>query len=166
MKEKICAFFGHRELEITSELYATTTAEILKSVDFGCRTFYFGGYGAFDEFCYKIVTKLRNEMCELNIKRVYCVPREEYLRKRVRYFKREDYDEVIYLAPKFEGWYKSIYFRNCAMGDKCDYVIFYADEKEKSGAYKTYKYAKRKKEKIVLNLYRGVLGKNDKKASM
>ena len=153
MKEdKICSFFGHRDIEITDELYAITTAEVIASVDFGCRIFYFGGYGDFDELCYKIVTRLQQERPELNIQRVYCVPQEQYLRKKVRYFRREDYDEIIYLMPSFEGWYKSIYFRNCAMVDKSAYVIFCAEERSKSGAYKAYQYAKKKKGKHIVNL--------------
>ena len=58
-----------------------------------------------------------------------------------------------HLMPSFEGWYKSIYFRNCAMIDESDVVIFYAEERENSGAYKAYKYAKGKKEKHVVNLW-------------
>ena len=81
MEEKICSFFGHRDAEITDELYAITTAEIMKSVDFGCRIFYFGGYGSFDKMCYKIVTAIKEKMPDTNVRRVYCVPREAYLRK-------------------------------------------------------------------------------------
>ena len=153
MEEKICSFFGHRDVEITEELYTTTKAEIKKSVDFGCRIFYFGGYGDFDDLCYKIVTQIKAESPELEIKTVYCVAQEKYLWKKVRYFNAEDYDEVIYLQPSFEGWYKSIYFRNCAMIDKSDYVIFYAGDKENSGAFKAYKYAKKKKDKEIVNLF-------------
>ncbi len=75
------------------------------------------------------------------------------MRRRVRYFNREDYDDVTYLEPSFEGWYKSIYFRNCAMVDKSDYVIFYSEKREGSGAYKTYRYAEKKSGKVVVNLY-------------
>ena len=89
---------------------------------------------------------------ELEIRRIYCVSQERYLRKSVRYFNREDYDEIIYLAPSFEGWYKSIYFRNCAMMDKSDIIIFYAENKEDSGAYKAFKYAKRKNYKRIVIL--------------
>ena len=154
MKEgKICSFFGHRNVEITDELYTVTTAEVIASVDFGCRIFYFGGYGDFDELCYKIVTKLQQERPELNIQRIYCVPRERYLRKQVPYFRAEDYEGVIYLMPSFEGWYKSIYFRNCAMIDESVYVIFYAEERSKSGAYKAYQYARKKKGKRIVNLF-------------
>ena len=152
-EDKICSFFGHRNVEITDELYTITTAEIQKSVDFGCRIFYFGGYGDFDNLCYKIVTKIKEENPQLNIKRTYCVPQERYLRKNVRYFRREDYDDIIYLMPSFEGWYKSIYFRNCAMIDESTYVIFYAEERNNSGAYKAYQYAKKKKGKHVFNLW-------------
>ena len=122
-----------------------TAFEITKAVELGCRTFYFGGYGDFDALCHKIVTKIKDEKTWSEIKRIYCVSQERYLRKNVRYFKREDYDEIIYLIPSFEGWYKSIYFRNCAMIDQSDCIIFYAEPKEDSGAYKAYKYAKKKK---------------------
>ncbi len=39
------------------------------------------------------------------------------------------------------------------MVDNSDYVIFYAKQKEDSGAYKTYKYAIKKKDKRIINLY-------------
>ena len=130
-----------------------TEIEIMRAVELGCRTFYFGGYGAFDDLCREIVTTISKENPKLDIKRIYCVSQERYLRKRVRYFNREDYDDIIYLLPSFEGWYKSIYFRNCAMIDQSDLVIFYAENKEGSGAYKAYQYAKKKKDKQVINLW-------------
>ena len=148
-EEKICSFFGHRDVEITDELFAKTTAEIEKSVNFGCRIFYFGGFSDFDALCYKIVTQIKER--KPNIKRVFCVPQEKYLRKNAPYFKREDYDEIIYLEPSFEGWYKSIYFRNCAMIDQSDVVIFYVEERKSSGAYKALKYAL-KTQKHITNL--------------
>ena len=153
MEEKICSFFGHRDIQVTDELYATTTAEIVKAVEFGCRIFYFGGYGDFDDLCYQIVTKIAQEQPQLSIKRIYCVAQERFLRKKVRFFRREDYEEVVYLQPAFEGWYKSIYFRNLAMIDDSAYVIFYAEAREDSGAYKAYVYAKKSKGKKVVNLW-------------
>ena len=164
MEEKICSVFGHRSIEITEELYATVTAAILDAVSFGCRIFYFGGFGAFDALCYKIVTKIKEEKPALSLRRVYCVAQERYLRKSVRYFRREDYDEVVYLTPSFEGWYKSIYFRNCAMIDASDAVIFYAEARESSGAYKAYKYAAGKKGKKTVNLWQ-MLSDKDKNSA-
>ena len=152
-EEKICSFFGHRHIELTQDLYAITVAEIMKSVNFGCRVFYFGGFGKFDSLCYEIVTKLQKEQPFLNLKRIYCVTQERYLRKNSPHFQRNHYDEVIYLIPAFEGWYKSIYYRNCAMIDHSDYIIFYAENRENSGAYKTYRYAKKVKGKTIVNLY-------------
>ena len=95
-EDKICCFFGHRDIEISEELYAKTYAEILKSVDLGCRVFYFGGFGDFDELCYQIVTKIKNEKTHLQIQRVYCVTQERYLRKNSPHFHRENYDKIIY----------------------------------------------------------------------
>ena len=156
MEEKICSFFGHRSINITNPLYDLTASEITKAVSLGFNTFYFGGYGDFDELCYKIVTKIGYERPELKIRKIYCVSQERYLRKIVRYFNSKDYDEVIYLPPSFDGWYKSIYFRNCAMIDRSDLIIFYAENKENSGAYKAYKYATRQKDKQVINLWRNL----------
>lgn len=153
MKEKICTFFGHREVDVTDNLYTMAADEIMRAIESGCRVFYFGGYGDFDDLCYKIVTKISCENEELKIKRIYCVSQERYLYKKVRYFNRDDYDDVIYLMPSFDGWYKSIYFRNCAMIDQSEFIIFYAETKEDSGAYKAYKYAKRKKDKYIVNLW-------------
>ena len=157
MKEKvICSFFGHRDIEITQELYTHTAHEILKAVDFGCRIFYFGGFGDFDHLCYQIVTNIMSKQPALGLKRVYCVTQERYLYKPSRYFSPADYDEVIYLMPSFDGWYKSIYFRNCAMIDQSDYVIFYAEARPNSGAYKAYQYAISKKDKHIINLYENI----------
>ena len=97
--EKICSFFAHRDVTVTDQLYATTTAEILKAVDFGCRIFYFGEFGDFDDLCYNIVGVVKNERPDLDIQRIYCVSQERYLYKNVRYFQRENYDDVIYLPP-------------------------------------------------------------------
>ena len=149
----ICSFFGHREIKETRELIEATRAEVLRAIEAGCRTFYFGGYGEFDQLCYQIVTRLKEEHVDLGIERIYCVPQERYLRKKSRYFDSEEYEDIIYLTPSFEGWYKSIYFRNCAMIDESAFVIFYAEERAESGAYKAFKYAKRKKDKSIVNLW-------------
>ena len=126
---------------------------IEKAAKNGCRVFYFGGYGDFDNLCYTIVTKIKNENPLLEIKLIYCVSQEKYLRKRTRYFKPEDYDDVIYILPAFEGWYKSIYFRNCAMIDQSDVIIFFVEPREDSGAYKAYKYAIKQKDKQIINIF-------------
>lgn len=151
-KTLICSFFGHSVVTCNDELYATALAEIWKSVNSGCRVFYFGGYGRFDEICHEIVTSIRKENPRLNVERVYCVSQERYLIKNVRYFNRADYERTIYLEPKYSGWYKSIYYRNCAMIDSSDYLIFYAENRENSGAYKALKYALKTSGKRIVNI--------------
>ena len=152
VENMICSFFGHRDVNITDELFSATYNEILKALDLGCKTFYFGGYGEFDELCHKIITEIKNREPEREITRIYCVSQERYLRKKLRYLERDNFEDVIFLTPSFSGWYKSIYFRNCAMIDNSDVVIFYAEEREDSGAYKAFKYAKKKKDKHIVNL--------------
>lgn len=150
--EKICSVFGHSVIDETCELRENTKSAILRAIESGCTTFCFGGYGRFDALCYEIVSAIKKENENLKIKRVYCVSQERFLRKKVPYFDKEDYDEVIYLQPSFTGWYKSIYFRNLAMIDKSDMVIFCAENRENSGAYKALKYAKQKKGKSIINV--------------
>ena len=153
MEDKICSFFGHRKIEETDALKEALTAEMLKALDFGCRTFYFGGFGDFDALCHKILTEIKRDKKEFKIKRVYCVQSEYYLRKRHRYLNVEDYEDVIYLKLDFDGWYKRIYYRNRAMIDASHYIIFYVEVRADSGAYKAYKYAEKKK-KTMINLYK------------
>lgn len=146
-----CCCFGHRDVIVTQELHEKTKACIYKFIDEGCKTFLFGGFGDFDRLCYRIVTQLKNELDD-SIQRIFCVPQERYLRKSAHFFNRDDYDETIYLMPRFEGWYKSIYYRNLAMIDECDFILFYAEERENSGAYKAFKYARKLSQKTVINL--------------
>lgn len=151
MEDKICSFFGHSEIEITKELKDKVYSEIISAINYGCNTFYFGGYGEFDFLCLELTNEIIKEK-KLDIKRVYCVSQERYLTKKCRYFDKKDYDSVIYLQPAFNGWYKSIYFRNLAMIDASSYVIFYVENRNNSGAYKTYQYAVKQKDKILINL--------------
>ena len=78
---------------------------------------------------------------------------EKDLRKKSRWLNDTNCDKIEYLIPTFNGWYRSIYFRNCAMIDNSDVIIFYAENRANSGAYKAYRYAKSKKGKWVVNLY-------------
>ena len=148
-----CSFFGHRDIKITDELYSSVLEQIEKAINFGCRIFYFGGFGAFDSLCYDIVTAKKAELPSLGISRVFCVPDERGLRKTAYYSKNKEYEDFIYLPLQFDYWYKRIYFRNCAIIDKSDFVICYAEERQGSGAFKAYKYAKSKKNKRTVNLY-------------
>lgn len=154
-ENKICSFFGHRTIEKTHELYLATVAEIMRTIELGCRIFYFGGFGEFDDFCYQIVTRIKKKHPDLLLQRIFCVAQEKMLQKKARYFKDGEYEDIVYLVPSFEYWYTSIYYRNCAMIDASNFVVFYAEERQDSGAYKAYKYAKKKKGKYIVNLLHG-----------
>lgn len=150
MKNCICSFFGHREIEITSELKTKLKAyikDLINNKTVNC--FYFGGFGNFDELCWQIVTDLKQTYPY--IKRIFCLsdPRHQRADKRPKWIKDEDYEEFIYLNLKFDYWYSRIYYRNCEMIDQSDYVIFYVTNTENSGAYKALRHAERMKKEFV-----------------
>ena len=154
--DKVCSFFGHRKIEKSEALQEKLAILVESLIKREFTVFFFGGFGEFDELCYRVVSLLRQKYP--HIKRIYCVSGEKQLqeRKRLRYFPLEEYEDFIYLPPSFDYWYTRIYYRNCAMIDTSDAVIFYAEERENSGAYKAYKYAKCKKDKYIVNLWRMV----------
>ena len=154
MKEPlICSFFGHRDVDVTETLYDAVYKEVVRLLKKGVRIFYFGGLSDFDALCNQIVQKIAAQNAQFCLKRVFVVAQERHLRKPPRWLKKEDYDEVIFLPLSFGGWYKSLYFRNCAMIDNSSSVVFFAQECEGSGAYKALEYAKKKKGLEIVNLW-------------
>ncbi|MBQ8748929.1 MAG: hypothetical protein IJZ29_00450 [Clostridia bacterium] len=160
MEEKKCGIFGHREIEITEELekkVENTFIDLIENKNF--TTFYFGGFGDFDELSYQIITKLKEKYS--HIRRIYVVENENYItniRKRPKWLREEDYEEIIYLSLHFDYWAKRIYYRNIAIVDECDFIIFYVNDQSGSGRYrgtggsgslKIMNYAKQKKKAFV-----------------
>ena len=145
-----CSFFGHKEFKITTELRKKLKEKLsylikMKSVSL----FYFGGFGNFDDLCWQIVTELKETFPF--IKRIFCLsdPRHQRVTKRPKWLKDEDFEDFIYLDLKFDYWYSRIYFRNCEMIDRSDYVIFYVTNTQNGGAFKAMQYALKKKKEIV-----------------
>ena len=149
MLEKVCSCFGHLEVDISDRLKARVSEEIDKAIADGVRVFLFGGRSDFDDLVYDLVSEKKENNPQLEIKRVFCFPLDAHMRKPPRWFKRKEFEEYICPCKDFEWWYTAIYYRNCTMIDSCDLVLFYAEERENSGAYKTYKYAVKSKKKIV-----------------
>ena len=148
---KICSCFGHFNVDITDELTARTRIEIDKAINDGVRIFLFGGRSDFDDLCYDLVTEKRNANPQLGIKRVFCFPLEKQLRKPPRWFSIKEYEALECPAKDFDYWYTSIYYRNLAMIDNSDLILFCVEQRENSGAYKAYRYAL-KKHKCVVNM--------------
>ncbi len=147
--EKTCSCFGHSKVDITDELIARVRMEIDKAVADGVRIFLFGGRSDFDDLCYYLVTEKKNAEPRLDIKRVFCFPLDKQLRKPPRWFIRKEYEALECPTKDFDYWYTAIYYRNVAMIDKSDLILFWVEERENSGAYKTYRYAVKKHKRIV-----------------
>lgn len=148
--KKSCSVFGHSKIKITKELENNlkSTFKMLITQE-NVKYFYFGGFGEFDDLCHSIITELKNEHPE--IYRIFCLsdPRHQRLSKRPKWLKDEDYEEITYLDLNFDYWYTRIYYRNCEIIDRSDFVVFYVNHTEQSGAYKALQYAKRKKKQII-----------------
>ena len=151
--DKICSFFGHRDIDASEELCAKVRAAIEGAIARRCRIFYFGGFGDFDFLCHRIVTEIKDARPELCIQRLFVACTERDRRKPKPFMNKENYEDIICIPLTFDYWYTVIYYRNCAMIDESDEVIFYAEERQTSGAYKAYKYAKRQKDKRICNLF-------------
>ncbi|MBE5742695.1 MAG: hypothetical protein E7360_05215 [Clostridiales bacterium] len=150
---KMCSFFGHRTVDNKENLYEEIEKTVNHLIDCGVTVFLFGGMGEFDFMCHSVVSKLKEK--HPFIKRIFCLTDVIYLRKskRPKYLKDEDYEDFVYLDLEFDYWYSRIYFRNCEMINKSDVVVFYAENRDNSGAYKALKYAVKSKKKII-NLLR------------
>ena len=151
--EKSCAVFGHRQIIVTNELINTLKDTFIDLIiNKGVCIFYFGGFGEFDELCWKIITELKQ--CTFpNIKRVYVCEKEDYVNrphKRPKNLNTDNYDEIVFFVLDFDYWYTAVYYRNIAIIDHSDFNIFYIRDTENSGAYKAYTYAKRKKRTIIM----------------
>lgn len=150
---KICSFFGHREVENFCQIKIKLLKELERLVCAeGYGVFLFGGFGDFDNLCFEVVTELKKKYN--HISRIYCLEDERYLQtsKRPKYLNDKDYDEYVYLIPNCSHWYKRIYYRNIAMIDKSDKILFYAEKRENSGAFKALKYAIRSSKNFI-NLF-------------
>ncbi len=150
---KTCSCFGHLEVDITDGLVLRTREEIDKAIEGGVRVFLFGGRSDFDDLCYDLVTERMKTSPQLNIKRVFCFALENQLRKPPRWFIKKEYEQLECPAKSFGYWYTAIYYRNIAMIDQSDLVLFCVQERENSGACKAYKYAVKKHKRIV-NLFK------------
>ena len=148
--DKICSFFGHRKIINAENLQKTVSTLVEKLIlEKGYNVFLFGGFGEFDELSYQVVSTYQKQYSA--IKRVFCLSEEKHLllRKRPAYLRGKDYEEFIYLPPSFDYWYTRIYYRNCQMIEKSDCIVFYAEERKDSGAYKALEYAQKRKKEYV-----------------
>ena len=179
--QKVCCFFGHRNVE-ESEKLKRKVKEVIEEliVQKNVTRFLFGSRSNFDLLCHLIVTELKEKY--QNIKRIAYTCRSEscILENEREKWERIYFDvhktEVRLLGVEEEVEHKTKYTssrasyveRNQAMIDDSDYCIFYYDEnyrpelrkqskrdigyyQPKSGTALAFAYAKRKK-KVLINV--------------
>ena len=177
--EKICSFFGHREIKGGEELKAKVS-EVVEDliVNYGVLTFLFGRQSEFDSLCHLVVTELKEKYPD--IKRVaYTCKNETYVLESERLKWEKMYSHIlkkdVYLLgveeefehkAKYVAGKASYVERNKAMIDNSDFCVFYYDEnyepklkkfsksklcyyQPKSGTKIAYDYAKRKMKTII-----------------
>ncbi len=167
--EKTACFFGHRKIDVTDELKTALYKEIENLiVDDEITAFLFGSKSQFDDLCYKIVSDLKNKYPY--IRRVYVRAEFEHIDgEGSRAYKEslsEHYEDTYY-PESVSGAGKAVYVkRNQHMIDKSSICVVYYDEnympsrrkqsrrdltdyQPSSGTGVAYKYAEKKKRKII-----------------
>ena len=141
----IITFCGHSDFTPSITMEKKILAILATKVGDEKTDFYFGGYGNFDSFAFK-VGKIYQKT-HPNVSLVYVTPYfyDPHLKE-----KAQAYDSILYpplenVPPKF-----AISRRNKYMAEKADLVIAYMDRSH-GGAYQFYAHAQRKG-KIIINL--------------
>ena len=178
----ICAFFGHRKINVTQELVnnlKSTIEDLI--VNKNVSIFLFGSNSEFNDLCHKVVTDLKQSYTF--IKRLAYTCKSEVCILECERLKWEEIysntlkQEVHLLGFEEEFEHKTKYVsgkagyveRNYAMINDSDYCVFYYDEdylppmrkqskrsvgfyQPKSGTNLAFKYAKQKGKNII-NLF-------------
>ena len=136
--------FGHRSMTFTEQdeinLYNLFEDFVVNK---RVGVFNFGGFGDFDDFAHKVATKLKEKYPF--IKTVLCLWDGKY----PWWAKKRKYDKIEELPLEFDYWYTRLYYRNTAMIDASDLIIFYVTNTENSGAYKAMRHAVLKKRPFI-----------------
>lgn len=152
MEEKICAIFGHNEFiyndKLKEKLY-DCFENLIKN--FNVHYFYIGTQSNFYDFALEILTKLKTKYP--HIMRYMILEDEKYYNrpwKMPSWYKNINIDEYKFIPLTNNYWAYRLLFRNYAMIDNSDFCLFYlTNNNDKSGTFKAYKYALKKKKAII-----------------
>lgn len=147
-----CCFLGHRGIALTKELEVQLYSVIENLILYqNVATFLFGSKSAFNDLCYRIVTKAKEKYPY--IKRIYV--RAEFPQIDDAYKK--------YLLSKYEDTYypekamgRAVYVeRNKHIIDRSEFCVFYfnaeySPKNRKSGTKIALSYAKRQNKQIII----------------
>ena len=153
MNRGVCCVFGHRKINETVELRTQlfTTIEGL-IVENGVDTFLFGSKSRFNDFCYEIVSELKEKYH--HIKRVYVRAEFPVIDESYERYLLSRYEDT-YFPEKLHHAGKAVYVeRNFKMIDNSHYCIVYFNEaygpaKRKSGTRIALDYAVKQQKEII-----------------
>ena len=143
----VVTFFGHSQFPKTSEYEKKILEHLEKELGDSPVDFYLGDYGDFDALAYECCKKYKEKHESASL--IFITPyiTEEYQKNHLKY-KKARFDEIIY--PEIEDKPKryALTYRNRWMVDKADLVIMGILHRY-GGAYDTYRYARRRKKRIL-----------------
>ena len=168
MENKVCCFFGHRKIDKTLELKERLLSEIENLItNENVTKFLFGSKSQFDDYCYEIVSELKEK--HPHIKRVYVRSAFQHISDWYEDSLLKHYEKT-YFPEHMENAGRASYVeRNQEMINKSDFCIVYYNEnyaspkrknsrrdltdyQPRSGTKIAYDYAVKKK-KIIINCF-------------
>lgn len=145
---RICSLFGHRELWGEEDFDEKLENALIYAIEnLGITDFYVGDYGKFDLFSALCLRKLKAKYPHIRLILVLAYLDKKY-NEVDKVFNKNTFDEIIYPSLERVNKKYAIAVRNKLMVDASNYLIFYVNCSY-GGAYKTYKYAIRKKKKYI-----------------
>lgn len=165
MENKVCCFIGHRKIQKSPELkekLLNTIENLITKEDI--TKFFFGSKSQFDDYCYEIVSELKEKYPY--IKRVYVRSAYQHIPDWYEDSLLEHYEDTYFPEHMAKAGRASYVERNQEMINKSDFCIFFYDEnylpprrrnsrrdlfdyQPKSGTGVAYDYAVKKKVKII-----------------
>lgn len=150
MREIICSFAGHSKYVYNSSIEESIKNKCCELIcDFGVNEFWVGDYGLFDSVSAEVVRELKKQYSHIRLTLVLPYITNKINKYREQYYK--NYDSIILAEiPERTPIQYRILKCNQYMVDNSKYLIAYVDM-PCGGAYKTYEYAKRKKNIQIIN---------------
>lgn len=154
---KTCAVLGHRKIKKTIEL----ESRVRKAVEtlivvYGVKRFLFGSKSEFNDFCYDIVSKLKEKY--FDIKRVYVRAEYPIIHREYEEYLERFYEESYYYDTSLCEHKLAYIKRNEKMINESEFCLFYYDFcyiapiNKNSGTKLAYNYAE-KKGKTIINVF-------------
>lgn len=165
LERKVCCFIGHRKINKTPELRDNLINKIENLIiNENVNAFFFGSKSQFDDYCYEIVSELKEKFT--HIKRVYVRSAYQHIPDWYEDSLLEHYEDTYFPEHMANAGRASYVERNQEMINKSDFCIFYYDEnylpprrknskrdlfdyQPKSGTGIAYEYAMKKGRKIL-----------------